>query len=179
MDILRHIAHDRIGTVLHAIFQNRIRHHSIVLCLINHDMMRLADDLRFLHALIQISKRCQIIHIVCLFRNRNLISLLLLFQKESLIKLENRNIKDLFPKIAAVLLQNCFPFLFGVTQPIFQELILDLNNQPLVQHIDLRLHGSIRLFDIIPDRLSTKKLHQIRRLRLTFPFIKHTGHAAL
>ena len=140
--------------------------------------MCLADDLRFLYALIQISKRCQIIHIVCLLRSRNLISLLLLFQKKLLIKLKNGGIKDPFAKIATVLLQNCFPFLFGVTQPVFQELILDLNNQPLVQHIDLRLHGGIRLFDIIPDRLATKELHQIRRLWLTFPFIKHTGHAA-
>ena len=178
MNVLRHIAHDRIGTVLHAIFQNRICHHSIVLCLINHDMMRLTDNLRFLQTLIQISKCCQIIHIVCLLRNRNFISPFLLFQKEPLIKLKNRSIKDLFPKTAAVLFQNRFPFLFRVTQAVFQKLILDLNNQPLIQHIDLRLYGSIRLFYIIPDRLSTKKLHQIRRLWLAFPLIKHTGHAA-
>ncbi len=63
VNILGYISHNGIGTVLDTGAEHMVSKHAEVLCLVDNDVMRLADDLRLLHQLVDQSQRRQIVDI--------------------------------------------------------------------------------------------------------------------
>ena len=102
MDILRGIAHDSVCAVSEAVMQTAVCHHAKILCLINNHMTRLTNRIRLLDALINIRKRCQIIHIKCVLGNVYIISLFLLSKQKIPVKIIHRALPIILTEIGFV-----------------------------------------------------------------------------
>ncbi len=69
MNVLGNVSHHGIGAASDAEMKRGISHHTEVLSLIDHDMVRLADYLCLLHSLVQVGQSRQIIDVEFLLRS--------------------------------------------------------------------------------------------------------------
>ena len=102
MYILRCIAHDSVCAVSKAVMQTAVCHHAKILCLINNHMTRLTNRICLLDALINIRKRCQIIHIKRVLWNIYIIFLLLLTNQKIPVKIIHRAFPVILTEIGFV-----------------------------------------------------------------------------
>ncbi len=141
VNILGHIPHDGIGAGLDAETEYGIRHHPKILGLVDDDVVGLADHFGLLDPFIDVSQGRQIIDIEFMAGNVHRLSPVGLPDQEIPVKLINGSLPDLAPVSAPVGFQDGLPFRLGVLDPLAQKFFLDFDDQAVVEHIDLALHG--------------------------------------
>ena len=181
MDVLRHIPHDGIGAAPDAGSQHPVDQHAEVLRLIDNDVVGLADHLRFPDPPVQIGQRRQIVHVKFPLRDRNVRSLFPLLRQKLPVHVINGALPHFFPIPPPVCPENGFPLLFRIFDSLPQEFLPDPVFQPLVEHVDLALHGNARIFSDIT--LHSVPAHQLDGLpgrgRLSARPVKHAGLSVL
>ena len=145
MDILRGIAHDRVGAVRQARIHTPVCHHPEVLRFIDHHMTRLPNRVCLLDPLVDIGQRRQIIDVKGIPRRGYFPATGCLRRQEILIEGIDRSLPFSLSKVHRV-----FPveplFLFCRKRDVSsQDLILISGMNNLPQHQHFALHGVRRM----------------------------------
>ena len=71
MDILRHIAHDRVGTAAEAVVQGGVCRHAEILSFVDDHVARLAYAVCLFDPFVNVGEGCKVVEIEFMFRNGN------------------------------------------------------------------------------------------------------------
>ena len=141
MDVLRDVAHHCIGAAADAGMQGMIGHHAEILCLVDDDMVCLADDFRLFDPLIEVSQCGQVVDVEGGVRDSDHCAVSFLFCQKIMIKFVDRSFPDIGAVMPSVGFEDGFLLRFGVFDTFAQKFFFDLITQAIVQHVDLALDG--------------------------------------